>query len=204
MSMMWLVCDMDDGVLRREPTKRAAKEWFWHCLVNAPSVDALHVRRQLDGSYWVSYWDGASDYSSSATIVRADVAERTGWDVSQIPLYPDDEHPYERVERAERPAQDSLEQDSLGDAGAVVVALPVRSEESMLSEEELVRELRAAHADQERLAAELVAARQRRREAAAGLRDLRRPMSWIADQIGVTQQAVDGFLKYKERRSRAG
>lgn len=100
--------------------------------------------------------------------------------------------------------QDSLDQDSLGQVGAVAVALPVRAEESMPSEEELVRELRAAHADQERLDSELAAARQRRREAAAGLRGLGRSMSWIAGQIGVTQQAVDGFLKYKERRSRAG
>jgi hypothetical protein len=96
-------------------------------------------------------------------------------------------------------SQDSLDQDSLGGAGAVVVALPVRSEGDMPSEEELVRELRAAHADQECLDAELAAARQRRREAAAGLRSLGRSMNWIAGQIGVTQQAVDGFLKYKER-----
>lgn len=96
--------------------------------------------------------------------------------------------------------QDSLDQDSLGDTGAVVVALPVRPEGDMPSEEELVQELRAAHADQERLDAELAAARQRRREAAAGLRSLGKTMSWIAGQIGVTQQAVDGFLKYKERK----
>lgn len=100
--------------------------------------------------------------------------------------------------------QDSLDKDSLDGAGAVVVALPVRPEGDMPSEEELVRELQAAHADQERLDAELAAARQRRREAAAGLRNLGRSMNWIAGQIGVTQQAVDGFLKYRERRSRAG
>jgi hypothetical protein len=101
-------------------------------------------------------------------------------------------------------SQDSLDQDSLGGAGAVVVALPVRPEGDMPSEEELVRELQAAHADQERLDAELAAARQRRREAAAGLRSLGRSMNWIASQIGVTQQAVDGFLKYKERHRQVG
>lgn len=100
--------------------------------------------------------------------------------------------------------QDNLDQDSLDGTGAVVLTLPVRAEGDMPSEEKLVRELRAAHADQERLDAELAAARQRRREAAAGLRSLGRSMNWIAGQIGVTQQAVDGFLKYKERRSRAG
>jgi hypothetical protein len=101
-------------------------------------------------------------------------------------------------------SQDSLDQDSLGGAGAVVVALPVRPEGDMPSEEELVRELQAAHADQERLDSELAAARQRRREAAAGLRSLGRSMNWIASQIGVTQQAVDGFLKYKERHRQVG
>lgn len=83
-------------------------------------------------------------------------------------------------------------------------AAPGRADETQASEEELVRELRAAHEDQKRAAAEGAAARQRRREAAEGLRTLGRPMSWIAAQIGVTQQAVDGFLKYKERRGRPG
>ena len=83
-------------------------------------------------------------------------------------------------------------------------AAPGRADANQASEEELVRELRAAHADQKRAAAEGAAARQRRREAAEGLRALGRPMSWIADQIGVTQQAVDGFMKYKERRGRRG
>lgn len=36
--MSWLICDMDDGVLRRERTKRVAVEWFAHWLGIAPDM----------------------------------------------------------------------------------------------------------------------------------------------------------------------
>jgi len=197
MSATWLICDMDDGVLRRVASFREAKAWFSGWQDVHPS--RLRVHRYTAGYYEISGGDGSFVYSVG--VVRSDAPHGTGWDAGQVPLYPSDEYPWERVERD---AQDSLDKDSLGGAGAFVMTLPVRPGESMPSEDELVRDLRAAHADQERLDAELAAARQRRREAAAGLRGLGKSMNWIAGQIGVTQQAVDGFLKYKERRSRAG
>jgi len=62
--------------------------------------------------------------------------------------------------------------------------------------------LLAAHADMERLTAEIGVARQRRRDAARRLIALGRGTSWIARQLGVTPQAVDGFLKYQERQEK--
>lgn len=63
-------------------------------------------------------------------------------------------------------------------------------------------ELLAAHADMERLTAEISVARRRRRDAARRLIGLGRGTSWIARQLGVTPQAVDGFLKYQERQEK--
>jgi hypothetical protein len=192
----WLVCDMDDGLLRREPTRKKAVDWF-----KSHSDAAKVTERHAYGPGSYEYRVGEPDDGASVFIVREDRAAAGMWDLTQAPLYPLADDPHEMVDRL---AQDSLDQGYLDDSEAVVLALPVRTEENVVSEDELVRELRAAHADQERLDAELAAARQRRREAAAGLRSLGRSMNWIARQIGVTQQAVDGFLKYKERRSRAG
>lgn len=72
----------------------------------------------------------------------------------------------------------------------------------MDDERRAVRELLAAHADMERLTAEISAARQRRRDAARRLIALGRGTSWIARQLGVTAQAVDGFVKYQERQEK--
>jgi hypothetical protein len=65
-----------------------------------------------------------------------------------------------------------------------------------------LRDLLTAHADMARLTTELAQARERRRVAARRLIELGYGISWIADQLNVTPQAVDGFLKYKERKQR--
>jgi predicted transcriptional regulator len=65
-----------------------------------------------------------------------------------------------------------------------------------------LRNLLTAHADMNRLTTELAEARERRRAAARRLIELGYGISWIADQLGVTPQAVDGFLKYKDRKGR--
>ncbi|SKU63481.1 Uncharacterised protein [Mycobacteroides abscessus subsp. abscessus] len=67
----------------------------------------------------------------------------------------------------------------------------------MDAETTAVNELLAAHAEMERLTADLLATRERRRSAARRLIELGRGTSWIARQLGVTPQAVDQFLKYK-------
>jgi hypothetical protein len=72
----------------------------------------------------------------------------------------------------------------------------------MDDERRVLRELLAAHADMERLTAEIGVVRQRRRDAARRLIELGRGTSWIARQLGVTAQAVDGFIKYQERHEK--
>ena len=72
----------------------------------------------------------------------------------------------------------------------------------MDNESRALADLLAAHADLERLTAEAGAARQRRREAARRLIELGRGTSWIARQLGITAQAVDGFVKYQERQQK--
>ncbi|ORA10952.1 LuxR family transcriptional regulator [Mycobacterium arosiense] len=72
----------------------------------------------------------------------------------------------------------------------------------MDDERRALGELLAAHADMERLTAEIGAARERRRDAARRLISLGRGTSWIARQLGVTAQAVDGFIKYQERQGK--
>jgi hypothetical protein len=71
-----------------------------------------------------------------------------------------------------------------------------------VDESEALAELVRAHADLERLTDEAADARERRRRAAQRLVEAGRGTTWIAAQLGVTKQAVDGFLKYKERKGR--
>ena len=66
----------------------------------------------------------------------------------------------------------------------------------MTREDELIQELRRAHAELARLSTGFDAARQRRREAVTELRGMGRSLKWIAGQIGVTAQAVDSSLKH--------
>lgn len=86
--MRWFVCDMDDGVLRIEPTRKAAVDWWKdHC-------DTTNViRRHNYGPGKYEYQVGASeDDSSSAFIVREDLLEAGGWDPNQLPMFPFPEH----------------------------------------------------------------------------------------------------------------
>lgn len=71
-----------------------------------------------------------------------------------------------------------------------------------MDEDGAVEELRRAHAELVRLTGELAEARERRRQSARRLVEAGYGPSWIAQQLGVTRQAVDGFLRYKERRQR--
>jgi hypothetical protein len=68
-----------------------------------------------------------------------------------------------------------------------------------VDEASAIEELLAAHADMERWTAALADARERRRAAARRLIELGHGTSWIAKQLSVSPQAVDGFLKYKDR-----
>jgi hypothetical protein len=72
-----------------------------------------------------------------------------------------------------------------------------------MEESDALEELVRAHSDLERLTDELADARERRRKAAQHLLDGGRGTTWIATQLGVTKQAVDGFVKYKQRKTHA-
>jgi hypothetical protein len=69
-----------------------------------------------------------------------------------------------------------------------------------MTEDRLVAALQAAHRDSVEHTASLAQARQRRRELAAELHKAGRSYKWIGEQIGVTAQAVEGFVKYRQRR----
>ena len=69
-------------------------------------------------------------------------------------------------------------------------------------EDQLVDELVAAHRDTVEQTAKLAAARQRRRDLAAQLHAAGRSYAWIGHRLGITAQAVEGFLKYHQRRHR--
>lgn len=97
----WFVCDMDDGVLRAEPTRTAAVKW-WLQFNCAERVIARHT-------YAPGYYDyvvSQNDYDpADAAIVRADRMDHYGGDPAQVPLYPIRDEPFQRVERA--PAGDA-------------------------------------------------------------------------------------------------
>lgn len=192
----WAVCDVDEGILRFEPTRAVAVAWL-----------TIHGAGRVLNRY--SYGPGVFEYTighseldddaSSCFVVREDRLAARGWNPDQAPLYPVADDPNERVERL----QGSLEDCAESEADATVVQLPQR-EAASVDESRVLDELIAAHADLERLTAEIGEVRERRRKAARELIELGRGPSWIARQLGVTPQAVDGFLKYKERKQQAG
>jgi hypothetical protein len=67
---------------------------------------------------------------------------------------------------------------------------------------EALAELVRAHVDLQRLSEESADARERRRQAGRQLVEAGYGPTWIAEQLGVTKQAVDGFLRYEERKGR--
>ena len=71
-----------------------------------------------------------------------------------------------------------------------------------MNESDALDDLLAAHADMQRLTVEIADARERRRIAARRLIDSGHGQAWIARQLGVSPQAVDGFVKYKSRKQR--
>lgn len=85
----WLVLDMDDGVLRREPSRRAAVAWFQGFTL----TDTVRERHQYGPGayeYIVGVAGGDPEENRGAFIERVDAARRGGWDVDQQPLYPHD------------------------------------------------------------------------------------------------------------------
>ncbi|AOS94870.1 MULTISPECIES: helix-turn-helix domain-containing protein [Mycobacterium avium complex (MAC)] len=67
-------------------------------------------------------------------------------------------------------------------------------------EQRLLTRLQAAHDSTIEYTQLLAQARQRRRELAAQLHDAGHSYKQIGEHIGVTAQAVEGFIKYRQRR----
>ncbi|MCX4799642.1 hypothetical protein OG497_37945 [Streptomyces sp. NBC_01242] len=93
----WLVCDMDDGVVRVEPSRAAAVKWA--CLHN----DGKVISRDPQGEGWYDYAIGPDrDDAVGVWIARADVVHRHGFDPAQEPWYPYLDAPHEPGPRAVR------------------------------------------------------------------------------------------------------
>jgi hypothetical protein len=92
----WAVADMDDGILRWEPTRRAAVDWLlgFHC------TDRV-LRRHICGGGSYEYAVGAGwDDHGSGFVARADRLAAHGWDPEQPALYPIEDDPYRMVDRS--------------------------------------------------------------------------------------------------------
>ncbi len=89
----YLVLDMDQGLLRREPTRRAALAW----LMNHAMADHVYARHTYGpGAYeYTVGLSGEPDDTSSWFIERASVAIRGGWNPEQPALYPHPDRPDE-------------------------------------------------------------------------------------------------------------
>ena len=83
----WLVLDMDEGVLRREPTRRAAVDW----IIARDGGNVLRRHCSGPGAYEYTIGYAGDDGTSNYFVERLDAAVRAGWDhCFTVP----DKHPY--------------------------------------------------------------------------------------------------------------
>lgn len=92
--MPWLVCDMDDGVVRVAASRRAAVAWC-SALTGMPVLGRAHAA----GSTCYDYTFGSADDCVGFFVVRADHAHRHGFVADQQPLYPYVNQPWQRGPR---------------------------------------------------------------------------------------------------------
>ncbi|MFI1532135.1 hypothetical protein [Streptomyces griseus] len=93
----WLVCGMDEGVLRVEPSMRAAVRW---ARSNAGAPVRSRSASPGGGSYDYVLGHRGEDTVTSVFVMRADVAHRHGFDPVQQPRFPYPDDPHEMVRRA--------------------------------------------------------------------------------------------------------
>lgn len=82
---------MDEGLLRREPTRKAAVDWC--CLHLGGQVLGRHQFGPGAYSYLFGLRGESSNYLS---VEREDAARVQGWDVDSVALYPYPDNPYQQ------------------------------------------------------------------------------------------------------------
>ncbi|GBQ04364.1 hypothetical protein SSP531S_58580 [Streptomyces spongiicola] len=99
----WLVCDMDEGVMRVESSMRAAAAW-----ASSYACAPVRERRSYPGGDCYDYVFGfpGEDDNTCVFIMRADVAHRHGFNPVQQPRYPYPAAPDERVRRPDETDED--------------------------------------------------------------------------------------------------
>ncbi|MFD7835677.1 hypothetical protein [Streptomyces sp. NPDC059761] len=97
----WLVCDMDQGVLRVGLTRNEVVSWA------AIHFDAGTYRFEA-GSSCYEYFFEDGDGGTSVFVVKADSAHLHGFNPEQQPLFPFPDDPYEEVARPEPARTEAL------------------------------------------------------------------------------------------------
>ena len=94
--MEWLVADMDQGIIRREPSRRAALGWILGA--GAGKVLSRHDYPGRPVYDYVVGIPGEEQSASSYCLIRADVAHRWGfeWAFELPDQYPFPTKPYTR------------------------------------------------------------------------------------------------------------
>lgn len=87
----WLVLDMDEGVLRREPTRRAAVDW----MRGYSGGQVLWSHRYGPGAYEYTVGFPGEENGFSAFVERTEHARVAGWPVDTEAMYPHADDPYE-------------------------------------------------------------------------------------------------------------
>jgi len=100
MKTKWYVLDMDQGVLRKEPTRKAALKW-WMDLQGTGKVLRRHPFGPGAYEYVTGFEGGGEDDTCGGIFIECeDAALRGGWSLDVEPLYP---YPGERrFEEAKR------------------------------------------------------------------------------------------------------
>lgn len=95
----WYVVDMDDGIVRREKTKKACLEWAIREF--AVSERILPGNKRMGDGFYEYFVGEDREDCTQIWIAQGVAAARGGFDLDQRPLYPHADQPHERVDREE-------------------------------------------------------------------------------------------------------
>jgi len=97
-SHLWYIVDMDDGIVRRDPRKAGALHW---CEGQAEGRILPGPRKTLSPGFYEYFIGFDIEDCTQFWIARGDAAVRQGFDITQEPIYPYPDRPYERGPRGE-------------------------------------------------------------------------------------------------------